>query len=63
MKIKITDRYNDDSAKFDSLQKAYDYFMDYDKECEGDWWPLITIDGAWVPLEEFFVMYKERKCK
>lgn len=31
--------------------------------CEGDWWPLITIDEAWVPLEEFFVMCKERKCK
>lgn len=63
MIIKITDRYNDDSAKFDSLQKACDYFKDYDKECEGDWWPLITIDGAWVPLEEFFVMYKEKGCK
>lgn len=36
MIIKITDRYNGDFAKFDSLQKAYDYFMDYDKECEGD---------------------------
>ena len=46
MKIKITDRYNGDFAKFKSLQEARNYFMDYDEECEGDWWPLITIDGA-----------------
>lgn len=63
MKIKITDRYNGDFAKFKSLQEAHNYFMDYDEECEGDWWPLITIDGAWVSLEEFFVMCKERGCK
>ena len=24
---------------------------------------LEAIDEAWVPLEEFFVMCKERKCK
>lgn len=59
MIIKIVDRYNGDFAKFDSLQKAYDYFMDYDKECEGDWWPLVAIDGAWVSLEEFFAMCRK----
>ena len=58
MKIKITDLYNGDSAKFDSLQKAYDYFMDYDKECEGDWLPLIVIDEVWYSVEAFL-----RECR
>ena len=59
MTIKITDLYNDDVAEFKYLPEAYNYFMEYDEDCEGDWWPLVLIDGKMVPLEDFLEMCRK----
>lgn len=59
MTIWITDLYNDDTAKFDSLREAHNYFLSYDEECEGDWEPLVVIDGKPVTIFDFFEMCRK----